>query len=57
MYYDSQTQNNLMQRFGEQKKKASANVGLYVTSTDLLNQLLRDIGIYPSKARILVYHI
>ena len=33
MYYDSQTQNNLMQRFGDQKQKASTNVGLFAAST------------------------
>ena len=33
MYYDSQTYNNLMQRFGDQKQKASMNVGLYAAST------------------------
>ena len=33
MNYDSQTQNDLMQRFGDQKRKASTNVGLSVAST------------------------
>ena len=33
MYYDSQTQNNLMQRFGDQKQKVSTNVSLYAAST------------------------
>ena len=33
MYYDSQTQNNLMQRFGDQKQKDFMNVDLYVAST------------------------
>ena len=33
MYYDSQTQNNLMQRFGDHTQKASMNVGLSAAST------------------------
>ena len=33
MYYDSHTHNDLMQRFGDQKRKASTNVGLFATST------------------------
>ena len=33
MYYDSETQNDLMQRFGDQKRKASTNVGLSAAST------------------------
>ena len=32
MYYDSQTQNDLIQRFGDQKRKASTNVGVSVAS-------------------------
>ena len=32
MNYDSQTQNDLMQRFGDHKRKASTNVGLSATS-------------------------
>ena len=33
MNNDSQTQNDLMQRFGDQKRKASMNVNLSVAST------------------------
>ena len=33
MNYDSQIQNNLMQRFGDQKRKDSMNVDLSVAST------------------------
>ena len=31
--YDSQTQNDLMQRFGDQKRKDSTNIDLSTTST------------------------
>ena len=33
MYYDSQTQNNLIPIFGDQKQKDSMNVGLSAAST------------------------
>ena len=56
MYYDSQTHNDLMQIFGDQKWKASTNFGLPVTSTrftQLTSKRQRDLPLKDKDSNIL----
>ena len=56
MYYDSQTQNNLMQRFGDQKQKDFMNVDLYVASTRFTqptSKRQRDLSLKDKDSSIL----
>ena len=56
--YDSQTQNDLMQRFGDQKLKASTNVGLSAASTrstQLTSERQRELSLKDKDSSHITY--
>ena len=56
MNYDSQTQNDLMQKFGDQKQKDSKNVGISTTSTrftQLTSERQRELSLKEKDSGLL----